>query len=272
MDWSYFREKPDTVPSQTIIFEPPKKVNFSYYRCDNKFQLDTILEMYEDENKIGICLISGKELLLYIITQSGTHVDYKLVKKIDITLPNKHSRGGSSSNRFARIVKTVRSNYVTIIVENIIKCYMTNNNTQCCVSKLVLAGPADMKNEVANSQEFIQYFSKYLHKIISTNNFDDNTIHEIVHDIIPEIEQNNIKIIENEINELIQTNCDNLVFGKTECLDTISQSNIKKIYIDKELINNTEKEILEQHNFFEIICISSELIKLYGGWLGVKQY
>jgi len=37
-----------------ILFEPPKKISKSFYVCDKRFHLDTILEMYKEEQNAEI--------------------------------------------------------------------------------------------------------------------------------------------------------------------------------------------------------------------------
>lgn len=123
--------------------------------------------MFDDDNVLGVCLISGKDLFIYRVTISGSHIDSTLVKKLDIMLVNKHNKGGQSSARFGRIADIIRNKYVTITAETIVPTFMYDNNTKCNVSKIILAGPGDMKREVANEQLFEQFLSKYLYKIIN---------------------------------------------------------------------------------------------------------
>ena len=276
MDLCYVLEKQSIVPSQsqspTLLLDPPKKLTMAYYRCDNKFHLDAILEMFDDDKKIGVCLVSGKELLIYVLTLSGSHIDYNMIRRVDIVLANKHNKGGQSSNRFGRIVQIVRNNYVDIIVQNIVESYMYDNNTKCIISKLVLAGPGVMKNDVANTEMFKQYMHKYLHKIIPTNNFDDGTVRELAGSIFEEIKQVNIKGVDIEINNLVQLNYDSLAFGKTECLELIDNKNISKLFVNKFDISPELKDLFELEQFYEIIVTDSLTLKTYGNWVAIRKY
>lgn len=272
MDLCYALGKPSIAPSSALLLIPPKKLTKAYYRCDNKFHLDSILEMFEEGEKIGVCLISGKELLIYIISTSGEHIDYHLTKKIDIFLANKHNKGGQSSNRFGRIVKIVRNNYVDIIVENIINAYMYDNNTKCIISNIILAGPGEMKNDVANTNEFKQYFSKYLHKIITTDTPNEGTIYELTTEICNGINNKNVKSVENEINNLVQTNYDNLAFGIMECTELIKNKNIKKIFINVNSISSEMKDSLQNDINGEIIFTNCHTLTIYGDWIAIKKY
>lgn len=104
MDLSYAQEKLKLVFSgynnSSILVFPPKKINKSYYRCDNHFHLDTILDMYnESSSNYGIVLISGKEYRCYILNICNTYKEFKLVNYDTANLPNNHNKGGSSSGR-----------------------------------------------------------------------------------------------------------------------------------------------------------------------------
>lgn len=271
-------EKSSAAPSQTVLITPPKKLNMASYRCDNKFHLDHILEMYESEQKIGICLISGKEVFIYVLSISGSHIDYKLVKKADIFLANKHNKGGQSSNRFGRIVQIVRNNYVDIIADHIANTYMIKNNTQCMVSHIILAGNGQMKTDVAKSQIFEQYLSKYLYKIISIDSFDEKTIYEISQPIISDLKILDCKNTDAELNNLIEHDYDNLSFGKSECIELIKTNNVKKLFIEKSEYSNPENQIekllceILNNTKTDIVIVDSHTLKIYGNWIGVKYY
>ena len=61
------------------MFEPPKQLKYMYYRCDTKFHLDTILDMFDDDNTYGLCLISGEDLLIYLVSISGQQINLKMI-------------------------------------------------------------------------------------------------------------------------------------------------------------------------------------------------
>lgn len=228
--------------------------------------------MFEDGLKIGVCLISGKELLIYIVSYAGEHIEYNVIKKVDIVLPNKHNKGGSSSGRFGRIVQIVRNNYVDVIVDHIIKAYMIDNNTKCLVPNIILAGPGPMKTDVSNTDEFKQYFTKYLHKIIPTDSVSDNTIYEIVPKIIDEITHKNIMSVDEEINALVQTNYDNLSFGYVECIELIKENNIKKIFINEKVLDSELRDVLLNKFSNESVLTDSHVLKTYGDWIAVRKW
>jgi hypothetical protein len=73
-----------------FIFLAQKKVmlylsqkNKNIYKCDKRYHIDSIIEMYEDEYKFGVAMLTGKEYRMYIVTKSGIHIEPKLITSDD---------------------------------------------------------------------------------------------------------------------------------------------------------------------------------------------
>ena len=190
-------------------------------------------------------------------------------------LTNKHNKGGQSSVRFGRIADIIRDKYVTIIAKTIVSTFMYDNNTKCNISKIILAGSGDMKHEVANDQLFKQFLSKYLYKVINANNFDGAIALSIVSNIIDDIQADDIKKIDDEINDLVQNNNEMLSYGEEMSLHLIeTEKNIKKLFVYKSLLSQDMKDKLLQYKEIlkmDIILTESAVLKMYGGWIGVKN-
>lgn len=257
----------------TVLFESPKKINISFYRCDKMFHLNTILDMYDDENKIGVCLVSGEKILIYTVTITGnSHIDPILNKSMTIKLPNRQRKGGQSAIRFARNTESVRKNYVNIFTEHIVNSYMAENNTKCNISKFIIAGFGDMRNDIVDNSTFKQFIKKYLYKNIPLNSFDNSTIHSLVKNLIESITVDDSMTIDSEIINLIDSNSDVVGFGKIECLNLIELHKIKKLYVHTSHLSQNEKDLLNTLSTIDIIYTTSSQLELYGGWLCVKKY
>ena len=92
-----------------------------------------------------------------------------VLHKFTVDLPKKHGegahesfqdhypatgRGGQSALRFARLRLEKRHNYVRKVAETAVQMFITNDKVN--VSGLVLAGSADFKNELSQSDMFDQ--------------------------------------------------------------------------------------------------------------------
>lgn len=72
-----------------------------------------------------------------------------------MSLPKKHSRGGQSATRFARLRVESRRNYLRKVAEEATRVFITDN--KCNVEGMVLAGLADFKHQLNKSDLFDKY-------------------------------------------------------------------------------------------------------------------
>ncbi len=87
-----------------------------------------------------------------------------------------------------------------------------------------------------------------------------------------------VKEVNNELENLIQTDYDNMTIGRIECKEYISKTNIKKLYVCKSQIS-TDKSISTMLDVAKseikglvVIFSESSTLKTYGGWVGIKKY
>ena len=71
---------------------------------------------------------------------------------LTIDLPKKHGRGGQSALRFARLREEKRHNYIRKVSEVAVQLFITNDKAN--VTGLILAGSADFKTELGQSDMF----------------------------------------------------------------------------------------------------------------------
>lgn len=76
----------------------------------------------------------------------------EVLHKFTVDLPKKHGRGGQSALRFARLRMEKRHNYVRKVAETAVTLYIVNDKPN--VAGLVLAGSADFKTELSQSDMF----------------------------------------------------------------------------------------------------------------------
>lgn len=131
-------------------FEPFKPINTSLYLCDNKFHCEALTELLEDDSKFGFIVMDGNGTL-YGTLQGNTR---EILQKFTVDLPKKHGRGGQSAVRFARLREEKRHNYVRKVAEEAVKNFITND--KCNVAGLILAGSADFKKVLGQSDMFDQ--------------------------------------------------------------------------------------------------------------------
>ncbi|KAB1199628.1 Eukaryotic peptide chain release factor subunit 1-1 [Morella rubra] len=134
----------------TIDFEPFRPINASLHLCDNKFHTEALNELLESDDKFGFIVMDGNGTLFG--TLSGNTIE--VLHKYSVDLPKKHGRGGKSALRFARLRMEKRQNYVRKTAELAIQFYINPSTSQPNVSGLILAGSADFKTELSQSDMF----------------------------------------------------------------------------------------------------------------------
>ncbi|KAJ2070856.1 Electron transfer flavoprotein alpha-subunit, partial [Coemansia sp. S142-1] len=83
----------------SIHFEPFKPINTTLYMCDNKFHVDALQELLENDSSFGFIIIDGNGCLFGRVTGNTREI----ITQFTVDLPKKHGRGGQSAARFGRI-------------------------------------------------------------------------------------------------------------------------------------------------------------------------
>lgn len=99
---------------------------------------DVLTELIrEDVPPVGCVVMSGNSTTLY--TVCGTEITQHI--NIDVDLPSKHGRGGQSKLRFERLAEEARHNYISKIIEVILRIYPND-------LPLIVGGPASLKDKM----------------------------------------------------------------------------------------------------------------------------
>ena len=146
-----------------IDFEPFKPITKSLYLCDNKFHTEPLSELLDDNDTFGFIIMDGNGCMF--ATLQGNNK--KILQKFSVELPKKHSKGGQSAQRFGRIRLEKRHQYLKKCAELTTQHFIKDNI--CNVKGLVLAGSAEFKEDLANSELFDQRLRKYIIKIVDVS-------------------------------------------------------------------------------------------------------
>ena len=157
-----------------IDFEPFKPINTSLYLCDNKFHTEPLSELLESDQKFGFIIMDGNGALFG--TLSGNTRD--VVHKFSVDLPKKHGRGGQSALRFARLREEKRHNYVRKVAELAVQNYITNDKVN--VAGLILAGSADFKNDLNQSDLFDNRLQSKVIKVVDVSYGGENGFNQAI--------------------------------------------------------------------------------------------
>merc|ERR1711976_918376 len=151
-----------------------KPINTSSYLCDNKFHTEALTELLESDEKFGFIVMDGNGSLFG--TLQGNTRD--VLHKFTVDLPKKHGRGGQSALRFARLRMEKRHNYVRKVAETAVQLFIVNDKVT--VSGLILAGSADFKTELSQSDMFDPRLQAKVLKIVDVSYGGENGFNQAI--------------------------------------------------------------------------------------------
>ncbi|GAA5974789.1 hypothetical protein JCM11641_007264 [Rhodosporidiobolus odoratus] len=157
-----------------IDFEPFKPINTSLYLCDNKFHTEALAELLESDARFGFIVMDGNGALFGTLAGNTREV----IHKFSVDLPKKHGRGGQSALRFARLRMEKRHNYVRKVAELAVQHFITDDKVN--VQGLVLAGSADFKTELNQSDMFDGRLVAKVIKIVDVSYGGENGFNQAI--------------------------------------------------------------------------------------------
>ncbi|CAD6197655.1 unnamed protein product [Caenorhabditis auriculariae] len=143
-----------------IDFEPIKPIKSFSYICDNKFDTKALQDMLADDHIFGFIIMDGNGCLFGTLQGNAREV----LHKFTVDLPKKHGRGGQSAVRFARLRNEKRHNYVRKVAECAVEMFIKQDKV--AVTGIVLAGSADFKTVLGQSDMFDQRLQAKIIKIV----------------------------------------------------------------------------------------------------------
>lgn len=158
-----------------VDFEPFKPINTSLYLCDNKFHTEALAGLLESDEKFGFIVMDGNGALFGLLTGNTRTV----LHKFSVDLPKKHGRGGQSALRFARLRLEKRHNFVRKVAEIAVTQFIPDGQ-KVNVTGLILAGSADFKTDLLNSELFDQRLKAKVLKTVDVSYGGENGFNQAI--------------------------------------------------------------------------------------------
>ncbi|KAF7114871.1 hypothetical protein RHSIM_RhsimUnG0073800 [Rhododendron simsii] len=237
----------------TIDFEPFRPINVSLYLCDNKFHTEALNELLESDDKFGFIVMDGNGTLFGTLSGNTREV----LHKFSVDLPKKHGRGGQSALRFARLRMEKRHNYVRKTAELATQFYINPATSQPNVSGLILAGSADFKTELSQSDMFDPRLQAKILNVVDVSYGGENGFNQAI-ELSSEI-LSNVKFIQEKrligkYFEEISQDTGKYVFGVEDTLKTLEMGAVETLIVWEnldinryKLKNTTSGEIVIKH-------------------------
>ncbi|VDO25159.1 unnamed protein product [Onchocerca flexuosa] len=209
-----------------IDFEPFKPINTSLYLCDNKFHTEALQALLADDNKFGFIIMDGNGSLFGTL-QGNTR---EVLHKFTVDLPKKHGRGGQSALRFARLRMEKRHNYVRKVAETAVEIFIRNDKVN--VAGLILAGSADFKTELGQSDMFDQRLQAKIIKTVDVSYGGENGFNqaiELAEDALANVKFIQEKKLINGYFDEISQDSGKYVYGVTDTLQALEMGAIETL-------------------------------------------
>jgi peptide chain release factor subunit 1 len=221
-----------TEKKMVVDFEPFKPINKSLYLCDNKFHVADLKELLENEDVFGFIIVDGSGTLYGTLQGNAREV----IHKFTVELPKKHGRGGQSSVRFARLRVEKRHNYLRKVAETATQVFITNDKPN--VNGLVLAGSADFKNELYQTDMFDQRLKAKVLKVVDVSYGGENGFNqavEMAQECLTNVKFVQEKKILSKFFEEISTDSGLVVFGIHDTMKVLETGAIETLLLFESL-------------------------------------
>ncbi|KEH26865.1 eukaryotic peptide chain release factor subunit 1-3 [Medicago truncatula] len=237
----------------TIDFEPFRPINASLYLCDNKFHTEALNELLESDDKFGFIVMDGNGTLFGTLSGNTREV----LHKFSVDLPKKHGRGGQSALRFARLRMEKRHNYVRKTAELATQFYINPATSQPNVAGLILAGSADFKTELSQSDMFDPRLQAKILNVVDVSYGGENGFNQAI-ELSSEI-LSNVKFIQEKrligkYFEEISQDTGKYVFGVDDTLQALDAGAVETLIVWENLDmnryvlkNSTTGEVVIKH-------------------------
>eukprot|EP00243_Klebsormidium_subtile_P010770 TRINITY_DN585_c0_g1_i2.p1 TRINITY_DN585_c0_g1~~TRINITY_DN585_c0_g1_i2.p1 ORF type:complete len:443 (+),score=152.31 TRINITY_DN585_c0_g1_i2:155-1483(+) len=218
----------------SMAIEPFKPINISLYLCDSKFHTEPLRELLESDDTFGFIVMDGNGSLFG--TLSGN--TREILHKVSVDLPKKHGRGGQSALRFARLRVEKRHNYVRKVAELSTQFFINPATSQPNVAGIVLAGSADFKTELGQSDMFDPRLQAKIINVVDVSYGGENGFNQAIElsaDILKNVKFIQEKRLIGKYFEEIAQNTGKYVYGVDDTLKALDAGAVETLLVWENL-------------------------------------
>jgi peptide chain release factor subunit 1 len=166
----------------SMCIEPLNPLQYGLYRCETHFLTDFLQQQVMDNandlntRRYGIIVIDGNgTLFARLDPQQGTTI----LKRLQVSLPKKHGRGGQSAPRFERLRREAIHNYLSKVAENAKSVYLNSQQHGLAnVDGFILSGSANLKQELVKSDLLGLQIQNKILRLVDVSYGGDNGLQE----------------------------------------------------------------------------------------------
>lgn len=241
---------------ETYVVEPPDPISIYYYRCDQRFHLEPLMETLREKNTYGIVVIDGNDATIAKLKGKTLNI----VKKMTSGIPGKHRAGGQSARRFERLREVEVNEYYKRVGKHINEIFLKIDD----LKGILIGGPGPTKYDFIKGK-YLQYTLE--DKILSTVDtaYTGEGGLEAVLEKSPDILENVRYVEEKKLvqNFLFQLGHDTglATYGEKEVLKALRRGSVKTLLIFEELQSNKATVQCSNCGFTEQVKIENKTIE-----------
>lgn len=208
---------------------PPEPIDIFLYRCDSRFYLEPLKDLFKERDVYGVLVIDNEEAAVAVI--KGRRIVE--VKKFTSGVPGKHRAGGQSARRFERLREMSLNEYYKRVGEHANQIFLQYPE----INGIILAGPGPTK-EIFAEGDYLHYTLKDKLHLVDTSYSGEEGIREAVlraRDLLKELrmieEQDLVRKFMNELSS------DNpaVVYGEKEVMQALKSRTIDILLVSEDL-------------------------------------
>ena len=248
------------------------------YFCGKHFITSPIEKLYpQDDLLFGLSIIHGEDTYIYTFTR----VDYNLVSKYEVDMPNRHNRGGQSQNRHQRNNDIIVGVYINNTVNLMKKAYLNDSNVPI-VKGILIVGTGEKRMKVQEKlppilQKLVHSNETIPSKHTSIEEILESKAHTFIDNVLLEKEMDVFNEFLGYFESHIQEQFYKAVYGTKDVTKAFLGATLQKLIIidtkNSEKIKLKSKEVgCEIYEISGKTIIGSRLLKDFGGVVGIKWY
>jgi len=232
-----FSDKEGTIDIKVRSIEPPEALQTRIYRCDQRFALDLLKDMFEHKEIYGLIVLDRREGNIGIL--KGTSI--KEIKKLTSGVPGKFKTGGQSAARFARIRDGMAKEFYKRIGEAANKEFLDMKE----LKGILIGGPGPTKEEFFDGNYLNNEVKKKvlgLKDLGYTGEFGLNELVDKSQDLLVKEAITKEKQVVQKFLELLAKNPQKAAYGLKEVKKALELGAVEILLLSDSL----EEDIMEQ--------------------------
>lgn len=259
-------------------FEEP--IEYSSYKCDNRFDVDPLRERLVPDEKIGLIVIERGGVAIGELR--GANITVHFDKESNVM--GKHNAGGQSAVRFDRLIEEQKDNFFKKIRSKLTSLFIDENN-QPTIDGIVLGG-TDITVDNFVSDGYLPEPLKQI-RIGGTYGVDVSNaeglerLANLAEGEIQEVADQEARAATQRLFKALHSNSDtSATYGKDMVEKALEYGAVKKLLISSEIGNDVIREYDKkvQNQGGELFVVSTDfeqgeqLYQAFGGFAALLRY